>query len=83
MWAMRAHAFELSMDFSQSLANLLQRFSHAKVELCPKVGDGLKRAAYHGGVESAVDSQREKDMPPWLNLQFYHSNNHRNFHWTL
>ena len=49
-------------------------------ELCPKVGDGLNLATYHGGVEHAVGSQREKDMPPWLNLQFYHSNNHHNFH---
>ncbi len=31
MWAMSIHAFELSIDFSQSLANLRQRFSHAKV----------------------------------------------------
>jgi hypothetical protein len=53
-----------------------------QTELCPKVGDGLKRATYHGGVEHAVDSHREKDMPPWLNLQFYHSNNHHNFHLT-
>jgi hypothetical protein len=35
-----------------------------KRELCPKVGDGLNLATYHGGVEHAVGSQREKDMPP-------------------
>ena len=29
-------------------------------ELCPKVGDGLKRAAYHGGVERRRHSQRER-----------------------
>ena len=29
-------------------------------ELCPKVGDGLKRAAYHGGVERRRQSQRER-----------------------
>ena len=31
-----------------------------KPELCPKVGDGLKRAAYHGGVERRRHSQRER-----------------------
>lgn len=31
MWAMSTHAVELAMDFSQSLANLRQRLSHAKV----------------------------------------------------
>ncbi len=31
MWAISIHAFELSIDFSQSLANLRQRLSHAKV----------------------------------------------------
>jgi len=31
MWAMSIHAFELSIDFSQSLAILRQRLSHAKV----------------------------------------------------
>jgi hypothetical protein len=28
--------------------------------LCPKVGDGLKQAAYHGGVERRRQSQRER-----------------------
>ena len=31
MCAMNIHASALAMDFSQSLANLLQRLSHAKV----------------------------------------------------
>ena len=31
MWAISIHAVELSMDFSQSFANLRQRLSHAKV----------------------------------------------------
>jgi hypothetical protein len=31
MCAMSIHAFELSIDFSQSLANLRHRLSHAKV----------------------------------------------------
>ncbi len=50
-----------------------------EVELCPKVGDGLKRAAYHGGAITPSISMR-KDMPPWPNLLLYHSNFHRNFH---
>ena len=33
-------------------------------ELCPKVGDGLKQAAYHGGVHTPSILRREKDMPP-------------------
>ena len=65
-WLMRAieanEVVSISRDYFRLRRPLERRLYEIarNQELCPKVGDGLKRAAYHCGVESRRQSQRER-----------------------